>query len=62
MRKVSEIYDRIAFGGVGRYNEYDQLRVAGARRGPKGPLDAGGFVISDKIGIEIDIQLLAPPA
>ena len=31
LRKVSEIYDRIAFGGVGRYNEYDQLRVAGVR-------------------------------
>ncbi len=31
LHKVSEIYDRIAFGGVGRYNEYDQLRVAGVR-------------------------------
>jgi proteasome alpha subunit len=28
---VSEIYDRIAFAGVGRYNEYDQLRRAGVR-------------------------------
>lgn len=26
------------------------------------PLGAGGFVISDKIGIELDIQLLAPKA
>ncbi len=26
------------------------------------PLGAGGFVISDKIGIELDIQLLAPAA
>jgi proteasome alpha subunit len=31
LRKVSEIYDRIAFAGVGRYNEYDQLRRAGVR-------------------------------
>jgi proteasome alpha subunit len=31
LRKVSEIYDRIAFAGVGKYNEYDQLRVAGVR-------------------------------
>jgi proteasome alpha subunit len=31
LRKISEIYDRIAFGGVGRYNEFDQLRVAGVR-------------------------------
>jgi len=28
---VSEIYDRIAFAGVGKYNEFDQLRVAGVR-------------------------------
>ena len=31
LKKVSEIYDRIAFAGVGRYNEFDQLRVAGVR-------------------------------
>jgi len=31
LRKVSEIYDRIAFAGVGRYNEFDQLRIAGVR-------------------------------
>ena len=31
LRKISEIYDRIAFAGVGRYNEFDQLRVAGVR-------------------------------
>jgi proteasome alpha subunit len=31
LHKVSEIYDRIAFAGVGRYNEYDQLRVAGVQ-------------------------------
>src|SRR6187455_3873278 len=31
LRKISEIYDRIAFGGVGKYNEFDQLRVAGVR-------------------------------
>ena len=27
--KLSEIYDRIAFGAVGRYAEYEQLRVSG---------------------------------
>jgi len=32
LRKVSEIYDRIAFAGVGKYNEFDQLRVAGIRQ------------------------------
>ena len=31
LRKVSEIYDRIAFAGVGKYSEFDQLRVAGVR-------------------------------
>ena len=28
---MSEIYDRIAFAGVGKYNEFDQLRIAGVR-------------------------------
>jgi proteasome alpha subunit len=31
LRKVSEIYDRIAFAGVGKYNEFDSLRIAGVR-------------------------------
>ncbi len=31
LRKVSEIYDKIAFAGVGKYNEFDQLRQAGIR-------------------------------
>src|ERR1019366_2991342 len=26
--KISEIYDRIAFAGVGKYNEFDRLREA----------------------------------
>jgi proteasome alpha subunit len=32
LRKVSEIYDRIAFAGVGKYNEFDTLRIAGVRQ------------------------------
>ena len=31
LRKISEIYDRIAFAGVGKYSEFDQMRVAGVR-------------------------------
>ncbi len=31
LHKVSEIYDRVAFAGVGKYNEFDQLRIAGVR-------------------------------
>ncbi|MDQ3987834.1 MAG: proteasome subunit alpha [Actinomycetota bacterium] len=31
LRKISEIYDRIGFVGIGRYNEYENLRQAGIR-------------------------------
>ena len=31
LHKVSEIYDRIAFAGVGKYSEFDALRTAGVR-------------------------------
>jgi proteasome alpha subunit len=31
LHKVSEIYDRIAFAAVGKYPEYENLRVAGIR-------------------------------
>ncbi|OZM78523.1 proteasome subunit alpha [Pseudonocardia sp. MH-G8] len=31
LHKVSEIYDRIGFAAVGRYNEFDNLRTAGIR-------------------------------
>ena len=29
--KISEIYDRIAFAGVGKYNEFEMLKIAGVR-------------------------------
>lgn len=32
LRKMSEVYDRIAFAGVGRYNEFETLRKAGIRQ------------------------------
>ncbi|HWL45763.1 MAG TPA: proteasome subunit alpha [Ilumatobacter sp.] len=51
LRKVSEIYDRIAFAGVGRYNEYDQLRVAGIRAA-----DLKGFQYSRD---DVDARTLA---
>lgn len=41
LHKISEIYDRIAFAGVGKFNEYDQLRVAGVRHA-----DLKGFQFS----------------
>jgi len=41
LHKVSEIYDRIAFAGVGKYNEFDQLRKAGIRSA-----DVTGFQFS----------------
>ncbi len=31
LHKISEIYDRVAFGAVGRYNEFENLRIAGVR-------------------------------
>ena len=31
LHKISEIYDRIAFAGVGKFNEFEQLRVGGIR-------------------------------
>ena len=51
LRKISEIYDRIAFGGVGKYNEYDQLRMAGIRHA-----DMKGFTYSRD---DVDSQALA---
>lgn len=32
LHKISEIYDRIAFAGVGKYNEFETLRKAGIRQ------------------------------
>jgi proteasome alpha subunit len=51
LHKVSEIYDRIAFGGVGRYSEYDQLRQAGIRHA-----DTKGFLYSRE---DVDARSLA---
>jgi len=31
LHKISEIYDRIAFAAVGKYNEFESLRVGGIR-------------------------------
>jgi proteasome alpha subunit len=51
LHKVSEIYDRIAFAGVGKYNEFDQLRVAGVRHA-----DTKGFAFSRQ---DVDARSLA---
>jgi proteasome alpha subunit len=31
LHKISEIYDRIGFAGVGKYSEFEELRIAGIR-------------------------------
>src|SRR5258706_10508357 len=31
LHKISEIYDHIAFAGVGKYSEFEDLRIAGVR-------------------------------
>jgi proteasome alpha subunit len=49
--KISEIYDRIAFAGVGRYNEFDRLREAGIRWA-----DGTGFTYSRG---DVDARALA---
>ncbi|MCB0970489.1 MAG: proteasome subunit alpha [Acidimicrobiales bacterium] len=51
LRKVSEIYDRIAFAGVGKYNEFDQMRIAGVRAA-----DLKGYSFSRE---DVDARALA---
>ena len=51
LHKVSEIYDRIAFAGAGRYSEYDQLRIAGIRHA-----DLKGYSYSRE---DVDARTLA---
>ena len=51
LHKISEIYDRVAFAGVGKYNEFDQLRVAGVRHA-----DTKGFSYSRE---DVDARSLA---
>jgi proteasome alpha subunit len=31
LHKISEVYDKIAFAGVGKYSEFEELRIAGIR-------------------------------
>lgn len=51
LHKISEIYDRIGFAGVGKYNEFDQLRVAGIRHA-----DTKGYAYSRE---DVDARSLA---
>jgi len=51
LRKVSEIYDRIAFAAVGKYNEFDALRIAGVRQA-----DLRGYSFSRE---DVDARSLA---
>ncbi len=51
LHKISEIYDRIVFAGVGKYNEFEQLRVAGIRHA-----DTKGFAYSRE---DVDARSLA---
>jgi proteasome alpha subunit len=51
LHKVAEIYDRIAFAGVGKFNEFDSLRVAGVRHA-----DTKGYAYSRE---DVDARSLA---
>jgi proteasome alpha subunit len=31
LHKISEVYDKIAFAGVGKYSEFEEMRIAGIR-------------------------------
>src|SRR5215210_2077321 len=51
LHKVAEIYDRIAFAGVGKFSEFDSLRTAGVRLA-----DVKGFTYSRE---DVDARSLA---
>jgi proteasome alpha subunit len=51
LHKISEIYDRMAFAGVGKFNEFDQLRQAGVRHA-----DVKGYTYSRE---DVDARSLA---
>ncbi len=51
LHKISDIYDRIAFAGVGKFNEFDSLRQAGVRHA-----DIKGFTYSRE---DVDAKSLA---
>ena len=51
LHKISEIYDRIAFAGVGKFSEFDQLRTAGVRHA-----DIKGYTYSRE---DVDAKSLA---
>jgi proteasome alpha subunit len=51
LHKISEIYDRIGFAGVGKFNEFDQLRQAGVRHA-----DVKGYTYSRE---DVDARSLA---
>ena len=51
LHKVSEIYDRIAFAGVGRYSEFESLRILGVRQA-----DVKGYTYSRE---DVDARSLA---
>ena len=51
LNKISEIYDRIAYAGVGKYNEFDRLREAGIRWA-----DSTGYTYSRE---DVDARALA---
>jgi len=51
LNKISEVYDRIAFAGVGKYNEFDRLREGGVRWA-----DNTGYVYSRE---DVDARALA---
>src|SRR6266498_3186955 len=52
LHKISEMYDRIAFSGAGKYNEFEMLRKAGIRHA-----DLKGYTYSRE---DVTARWLAP--
>src|SRR6266480_949572 len=53
LHKISEMYDRIAFSGAGKYNEFEMLRKAGIRHA-----DIKGYTYSRE---DVTARSLAKP-
>src|ERR671926_265154 len=66
LHKIGEIYDRIGFAAIGRYSEFESLRVAGVRladvRGYSyNRRDVTGRVIANAYALTLDGSLVDEP-
>ena len=62
LHKISEIYDRIAFAAVGRYNEFENLRVAGVRLASGASVTFFGGVDTSADNVVVTVAVTYEPA